>query len=145
MLVFIMYSIIKNFLLKFWKWFSIWFLMWFWKWFTKWLKTVIIGLSDLSGQKFPLLLLKGWVIMDKIEMIRKAISGPLQEMEIEVDSIEFVKEGSYYFLRIVLDKINGIDMDTIVEATHVINPIIDELDPYEESYILDVLSKERGE
>ena len=145
MLVFIMYSIIEDFLLKFWKWFSIWFLMWFWKWFTKPLKTVIIGLSDLSGQKFPLLLLKGWVIMDKIEMIRKAISGPLQEMEIEVDSIEFVKEGSYYFLRIVLDKINGIDMDTIVEATHVINPIIDELDPYEESYILDVLSKERGE
>ena len=115
------------------------------KCFTKPLKTVIIGLSDLSGQKFPLLLLKGWVIMDKIEMIRKAISGPLQEMEIEVDSIEFVKEGSYYFLRIVLDKINRIDMDTIVEATHVINPIIDELDPYEESYILDVLSKERGE
>ena len=145
MLVFIMYFIIEDFLLKFWKWFSIWFLMWFWKWFTKPLKTVIIGLSDLSGQKFPLLLLKGWVIMDKIEMIRKAISGPLQEMEIEVDSIEFVKEGSYYFLRIVLDKINGIDMDTIVEATHVINPIIDELDPYEESYILDVLSKERGE
>ena len=115
------------------------------KCFTKALKTVIIGLSDLSGQKFPLLLLKGWVIMDKIEMIRKAISGPLQEMGIEVDSICFVKEGSYYFLRIVLDKINGIDMDTIVEATHVINPIIDELDPYEESYILDVLSKERGE
>ena len=83
--------------------------------------------------------------MDKIEMITKAISGPLQEMEIEVDSIKFVKEGSYYFLRIVLDKINRIDMDTIVEATHVINPIIDELDPYEESYILDVLSKERGE
>ena len=36
-------------------------------------------------------------------------------------------------------------MDAIVEATHIINPIIDELDPYEESYILDVLSKERGE
>ena len=38
-----------------------------------------------------------------------------------------------------------VDMDAIVEATHIINPIIDELDPYEESYILDVLSKERGE
>ena len=50
-----------------------------------------------------------------------------------------------YFLRIVLDKVGGIDMDAIVEATHIINPIIDELDPYEESYILDVLSKERGE
>lgn len=61
-----------------------------------------------------------------------------------VDSIVYEKEGSYYFLRIVLDKVGGIDMDAIVEATHTINPIIDELDPYEESYILDVSSKERG-
>ena len=99
-----------------------------------------MNLSDLSGQKFPLLLLKGWVVMEKLEMIKKAIEGPLKEIEMVVDDISFVKEGSYYFLRIVLDKVGGIDMDAIVEATHIINPIIDELDPYEESYILDVLS-----
>jgi len=83
--------------------------------------------------------------MEKLEQIKNALEGPLKEMAIVIDSIEFVKEGSYYFLRIVLDKTGGIDMDTIVEATNVINPIIDELDPYEESYILDVLSKERGD
>lgn len=83
--------------------------------------------------------------METTEKIKKAISEPLAQIDIVVDDIEFVKEGNYSFLRIVLDKINGIDMDTIVEATHIINPIIDELDPYEESYILDVLSKERGE
>lgn len=83
--------------------------------------------------------------METIEKIKKAIMEPLAQIDIVVDDIEFVKEGNYYFLRIVLDKVNGIDMDTIVEATHIINPIIDELDPYEESYILDVLSKERGE
>ena len=43
----------------------------------------------------------------------------------------------------MLDKINGIDLDTIVEATNLINPIVDELDLFEDSYILDVLSKER--
>lgn len=83
--------------------------------------------------------------METIEKIKNAIQEPLAQIDIVVDDIEFVKEGNYYFLRIVLDKVNGIDMDTIVEATHIINPIIDELDPYEESYILDVLSKERGE
>lgn len=79
-----------------------------------------------------------------IEKIKEAIEGPLKELDMVVDSIVYEKEGSYYFLRIVLDKVGGIDMDAIVEATHIINPIIDELDPYEESYILDVSSKERG-
>ena len=58
--------------------------------------------------------------------------------------ISFDKEGSYYFLRITLDKVNGLDLDTVVEATNIINPILDELDIIEESYILDVSSKERG-
>ena len=79
-----------------------------------------------------------------IEKIKEAIEGPLKELNMVVDSVVYEKEGAYYFLRIVLDKVGGIDMDAIVEATHVINPIIDELDPYEESYILDGSSKERG-
>ena len=34
-------------------------------------------------------------------------------------------------------------METIVEATNLVNPIVDELDLFQESYILDVSSKER--
>ena len=44
----------------------------------------------------------------------------------------------------IKDVINGIDLDTIVEATNVINPIIDKLDLIEEEYVLDISSKERG-
>ena len=80
-----------------------------------------------------------------LEKIKDAIKEPLAKMEIVVDDISFEKEGSYYFLRITLDKVNGIDLDTIVEATNIINPILDEIDVIEESYILDVSSKERGE
>ena len=80
-----------------------------------------------------------------LEKIKDAIKEPLAKMEIVVDDISFEKEGSYYFLRITLDKVNGLDLDTVVEATNIINPILDELDIIEESYILDVLSKERGE
>ncbi len=79
----------------------------------------------------------------KLDVIRKQIEPVLKEKEIFVDSIEYVYENNYYFLRIVLDKMGGIDLDTIVEATNLINPILDELDIIEESYILDVLSKER--
>lgn len=79
----------------------------------------------------------------KLEKLRLAIEPVLKEKEIIVESVEFVLENNYYFLRIVLDQVNGIDLDTIVMATNLINPIIDKLDLFKESYILDVLSKER--
>ena len=76
--------------------------------------------------------------MDKtLEKIKEIISEPISKLDLVVDSIEYVKNGKYYFLNIVLDRINGIDLDTIVEATNIINPILDE-------YILDISSKERG-
>lgn len=83
--------------------------------------------------------------MDKIlEKIKNIISEPIKELDLVVDSIEYVKQGKYNFLNIVLDRINGIDLDTIVEATNIINPILDEYDLIKEEYILDISSKERG-
>ena len=68
------------------------------------------------------------------------------EKEIIVDSISYEKNsGNYYVLSVVLDKALGIDLDTIVEATNIINPIVDDYDFTDDSYILDVTSKERGE
>ena len=81
---------------------------------------------------------------EKLDIIKKEITEPMNKMDIIVDSINFVNENNYYFLKIVLDKVNGIDLDTIVEATNVINPIIDKLDLIEEEYVLDISSKERG-
>lgn len=84
--------------------------------------------------------------MNKIlEEIRKSIEEPMKEMDIIVDSVKYEVEGNYNFLRIELDKVNGIDLDTIVAATEVINPIIDKLDLIDDSYILDIVSKEKGE
>ena len=79
-----------------------------------------------------------------LEKIREAITKPMKDMDIIVCDVSYRKEKKYGFLTIVLDKVNGIDLDTIVEATHVINPILDELDLIEESYILDVISEEKG-
>ena len=81
---------------------------------------------------------------EKLDIIKKEITEPMNKMDIIVDSIDFVNENNYYFLKLVLDKVNGIDLDTIVEATNVINPIIDKLDLIEEEYVLDISSKERG-
>lgn len=84
--------------------------------------------------------------MNKVlETIKEEIKGPMAEMDIIVDSVVYETEGNYNFLRIELDKVNGIDLDTIVKATEVINPIIDRIDLIDDSYILDVVSKEKGD
>lgn len=80
-----------------------------------------------------------------LERIREAILKPMQDMNISVESVTYEEEGNYNFLRIELDKASGLDLDTIVEATNVINPIIDKLDLIDDTYILDVISKEKGD
>lgn len=82
--------------------------------------------------------------MEKLEKLKSVLSETLKEKEIIVDEIYTEKKGKYTFLTIVLDKVGGIDLDTIVEATNIINPIVDEHDICDDSYILDVISKERG-
>ena len=83
--------------------------------------------------------------MDSIlKKIEELITEPISKLDLTVDSIEYVKNGKYHFLNIVLDRINGIDLDTIVEATNIINPILDKYDLIKDEYILDISSKERG-
>ncbi len=83
--------------------------------------------------------------MDHIlEKIREIIEEPMKKIDITVDSVSWEVEGKYNYLKIILDKESGLDIDTIVEATNIINPILDEYDLIDEEYILDISSKERG-
>jgi len=73
--------------------------------------------------------------------IKDLIEKPLEEIGLSIYKIEYVKEDNEFILRIYLDCDTGVDMDTCVRATNVINPIIDEADPIKDSYILEVSSK----
>jgi len=79
-----------------------------------------------------------------LDDLKVELSEILSEKEIIVDEIFTEKKGKYNIMTIVLDKIGGIDLDTIVDATNIINPIVDKYDICDDSYILDVISKERG-
>ena len=81
-----------------------------------------------------------------LEELEVKIKEVLTKEDIIVDSITYEKNsGNYNVLTIVLDKVGGIDLDTIVNATNIINPIVDKYDFTDDSYILDVVSKERGD
>ena len=76
----------------------------------------------------------------KIDLQESLVSG-----EILVDDVTFEEKGKYHFLTVTLDKIGGIDLETIVDATKIVNEVVDKADITDDSYILDVVSKERGE
>ena len=79
-----------------------------------------------------------------IEKIKEIVTEAMNKEDIIVCSVSYEKENNYNFLKIVLDKVNGIDLDTIVEATNIINPLLDEYDLISDEFILDISSKERG-
>ena len=72
--------------------------------------------------------------------IKNVISKPLEKLNMVVDSISFEKGN----LNIILDSDEIIDLDRIVEASHLINDILDKEDFIKESYTLDISSKEKG-
>lgn len=78
------------------------------------------------------------------EVLKEKINVSVKDMEIFVDDITYKKKGKYNFLEVTLDKVGGIDLDEVVKATHIINPIVDKYVNIKESFILDISSKERG-
>ncbi len=54
--------------------------------------------------------------------------------------VRFVKEGADWFLRVFIDKEDGISIDDCVNVSHAIDPIIDEADPIDRSYTMEVSS-----
>ena len=78
------------------------------------------------------------------EKVRKLIEGEVNKLGISIDSVVYEKEGGNYFLRIVIDRDEIIDIDTCVEVTNIINPLLDQSDIISDSYILDVSTNETG-
>ena len=78
------------------------------------------------------------------EQVKKLIEEPVGELGVNIDSVTLEKESGALFLRIVIDRDEVIDVDTCVEVTNVINPLLDEANLIEESYMLDVSTKEKG-
>lgn len=54
--------------------------------------------------------------------------------------VEYVREGSDYFLRLYLDKEGGVDIDDCEAVSRAMDPILDEADPIDGSYVFEVCS-----
>ena len=54
--------------------------------------------------------------------------------------VEYVKEAGEWFLRVYIDKEGGVSIDDCQAVTDAIEPLLDETDPIEGSYCLEVSS-----
>ena len=78
------------------------------------------------------------------EKIKKIIGNSLEELNLVVDSVIYEKENGHNYLRICLDSTDTIDLDLIVKATNIINPLMDKEKLINEEYLLDIYGKRKG-
>ncbi len=68
------------------------------------------------------------------------IKDTVESQGVELYDVIFVKEGASHYLRVFIDKPNGVDINDCTNVSHAIDPIIDEADPIDVSYYLEVSS-----
>ena len=68
------------------------------------------------------------------------VEDAVRSQGVELWDVRFVKEGASYYLRIFIDSEKGIDIDDCTNVSHAVDPILDEADPIDKSYYLEVCS-----
>lgn len=79
--------------------------------------------------------------MSKITDAVFALAQPVAEsLDLEIWDVEFVKEAGTRFLRIYIDKADGVSIQDCEAFSRALDPILDEADPIPESYTFEVSS-----
>ena len=74
------------------------------------------------------------------EKVFGLIGDAVKSQGVSLWDVRLVKEGASWYLRIFIDKPEGISIDDCTIVSHAVEPIIDEADPIDMSYYLEVCS-----
>ncbi|CAK7043340.1 ribosome maturation factor RimP [Tissierella carlieri] len=75
-----------------------------------------------------------------ISIVKEICEQLADELGYELVDVEFLKEGSNYFLRVYLDKPGGINLDDCQKVSQLLSDKLDEKDPITTPYYLEVSS-----
>lgn len=79
--------------------------------------------------------------MSKVEKTVWEAAEPIADsFGCSIYDVEYVKEGQNYFLRIFIDKEGGVSTDDCEKVSRAVDPVLDELDPIENAYYLEISS-----
>lgn len=74
------------------------------------------------------------------DRVRQMAEPLAEELGLMLWDVQFVKEGAQWYLRIFIDKEEGVGIDDCVDMTHAISPVLDREDPIPQEYMLEVSS-----
>ena len=74
------------------------------------------------------------------EIVEDLATEILENENLELVDVEYVKEGKNWFLRVYIDKESGVDIDECGMVSERLSEKLDELDPIEHNYFLEVSS-----
>ena len=74
------------------------------------------------------------------ERVFNLIKETVEAEGVELWDVRFLKEGASWYLRVFIDKEDGITIDDCTNVSHAIDPVIDEADPIDKAYFLEVCS-----
>lgn len=74
------------------------------------------------------------------ERVYGLIKDTVEAQGVTLWDVRFLKEGASWYLRVFIDKPEGISIDDCTNVSHAIDPVIDEADPIDVSYYLEVCS-----
>lgn len=74
------------------------------------------------------------------QKVESLVSNKINELGYNLYDVEYVKEGKDHFLRIYIDKENGIDLNDCEKVSNELTDILDEADYIKEQYFLEVSS-----
>ncbi len=75
-----------------------------------------------------------------VEAVTAVVKPIIEQMGLELWDVRFVKEGAQYYLRIFIDSENGITIDDCERVSRAVDLPLDEADPIQQSYCLEVSS-----
>ena len=78
--------------------------------------------------------------MKVTELVASFAKPVVENHGCELWDVEYVREGSDYFLRLYIDKEGGVDINDCEAISRAVDPILDEKDPIKESYHFEVCS-----
>ena len=76
-----------------------------------------------------------------IEKLTFTITEPIvEELEMELVDIEYIKEGPNMYLRVYIDKKGGVNLDDCQKVSEKVSEELDRKDPISENYFLEISS-----
>ena len=75
-----------------------------------------------------------------VDIVKESIEAFIKENDLELIDIEFLKEGKDWYLRVYIDKEAGVSLDDCQLVSEYLSNKLDEMDPIEQSYYLEVSS-----